>query len=397
MKRKKTESRAPANKKMLAGLNPENLLKIVLIFFIIFQTIGYFYPLTKLTVRDYNYKDYEATFNKSQFIQEKDPLWIPDEAVYALAAGYYIKGGNPILINSEQPPLGKYIIGLSLLFFNNFYMSIFIFFVLNLIILYLLAHIVLKHVFMSLIVVNIFLLEPTFYNLSRYMPLLDIFQLFFILVAFYFFIKWTNKLKHINVNLLFCCLFLAAAVSVKFFVTGLVIYISWIVFLLFSKRFKEIIKLSVFLGGSVYLVLTLSYIKTLSNNFTIFKIFGIQRWILSYHSSKLTSFGDIWPLIFFNRWHTWWGDMAIIKDAQWWIGWPVSITVSLIFAIVSVLKKLDDEKKIVSIWVLFYCIFISLSQASSRYLTPLMPFSYILCGGFILFIIKEIKIFKKGI
>src|SRR5574341_210244 len=61
----------------------------------------------------------ENLYNQSQYRQKNPTSLIPDHTVFRYAAGAYLRGVDPILINSETTPLGKYFIALSILIFRN--------------------------------------------------------------------------------------------------------------------------------------------------------------------------------------------------------------------------------------------------------------------------------------
>src|SRR6185369_2316729 len=63
----------------------------------------------------------------------KHPIWIVDEVGFAYAGGALITGENPILVIPDAPPLGKYLIGLSAVIFNNEHVIVAIFGVLSLV------------------------------------------------------------------------------------------------------------------------------------------------------------------------------------------------------------------------------------------------------------------------
>src|SRR3989344_5051910 len=65
--------------------------------------------------------------------------FIPDETLYSFNGGALVQGTSPILVNPEIPPVGKYLIGLSILFFNNEHIIILFSAVISLIMLFLIG------------------------------------------------------------------------------------------------------------------------------------------------------------------------------------------------------------------------------------------------------------------
>lgn len=347
-------------------------------------------PIKDLFKKNYNYESLRQLYSTSQYVLEQPQGFIPDNAVYNYAAGYYLRGGSPIIVDPSQPPLGKYLLCLSILIFQNTKVMIYIFFYLSLLAFFLLAKLIFKNNLLAMISTLIFSFEKIFLNQLHYVPMLDIFQLCFLLFAFYFFIKWIKdgQEKH----LLFASLSLGAVAAVKFFITAVVIFISWTTFLVLKKNWRKIYRLIFFVLCSTYLVLTLSYLRVLIEEPNPFKILSIQKWIYHYHSSKLTSVFTVWPLIFCNRWQTWWADQTIIQDPQWWLGLPILFTASFLVSFINWRRKLKDEKMaVILIWFLTYSVFISFSQANIRYLLPILPFLYLIFVKGLTLLWHEIK------
>lgn len=327
------------------------------------------------------YPSYKNAYLGSQYVVEKPAGWIPDEVVYAYAAGEYLKGESPILLDPSQPPLGKYILSASVYLFDNENIAILIFGLGFLIGLFLLANAILKDFVSALLPIFFLSFEKVFLDQFIYVPLLDIIQLTFLIWAFYFFLK-ANKQKVIRGSLFFFILSsisLGGMISVKFFITGVVVVLSWYLFLLFRKDLKKAIFLSISLPSSL-IVLVLSYIKIFLNGYTLRNVFGIQKWIFLYHSSKLTHVFTVWPLIFLNRWYVWWGDKPVLKEVSWQITWPLVTAITFLIIVLYLLKILSKKREVepIMLWVICYSLFISFGQANARYLIPLLPFLYLI-------------------
>lgn len=360
-------------------MGTKRLGRFIILFLLLLRLVKITPPFHELLRKDYNYEALKELYYSSQYILEKPKGIIPDNAVYSFAAGYYLRGGSPILVDPSQPPLGKYFLAFSIFLFQNTKIATYLFFYLTILAFFLLANYLFRSPNFALIATFIFTFEKNFINQLKYTPMLDIFQLCFIIFAFYFFIKWVEEKK--GKCLVLVSLTLGAVTAIKFFITALIIFISWVAFLTLKRRWQDILKLSFSVALATYAVLTLSYLRVLLEEPNLLKVLGIQKWIFWYHQSKLTSIFTIWPLIYFNRWQTWWGDFAIIQDPQWWFVWPILFTFSFIVLLLyAIRKKWKDEKlEIILIWFLTYSLFISLAQASTRYLIPILPFLYIIC------------------
>lgn len=104
----------------------------------------------------------QGLYNISQYVKEEGAAWIADEIVFAYAGWNYINGGNPILLNPENPPLGKYLVGLSIKLFNNEKIPTLIFGLLSLFSFFLLCRLFLKKTWLALLPVAVLVLLASY-------------------------------------------------------------------------------------------------------------------------------------------------------------------------------------------------------------------------------------------
>lgn len=64
-------------------------------------------------------KYWQERYLNSQWVKAIDPEPIGDDGVYTWAGWRYLHGENPILVNPEMPPLGKYLLGLTIKYTHN--------------------------------------------------------------------------------------------------------------------------------------------------------------------------------------------------------------------------------------------------------------------------------------
>ena len=320
------------------------------------------------------YKSLENAFNHSQYRQKKNPGIIPDETVYSYAAGAYLHGIDPILINSERTPLGKYFFSLSILLFKNDKLIILPFGLLTLVALWLLGSLVIGDRWLALIPVVLLSFEPLFLNQFVYVPLLDIVQLPFILLSMYFFIR-EQKRDWFWVT----AVMVGFVMATKTIYTGLLLYTVFGIFLAITHQYKKILTLllSVPVSGGIF---CLSYLRTFISGYSLNQFIGFQKWILLYDQSKLLYPFSIWKLVFLNQWQAWWGDFSILHATDWQITWPFFSGVTFVTGILVLLRKLKTfpALSVTLLWILIYGIFISLGISSSRFLLPFLPVSYII-------------------
>lgn len=321
---------------------------------------------------------------ESQYVSKNPKGWIPDEIVNAYAGGEYVLGMSPILIAPDTPPLGRYIIGLSGIIFNNANIQNLFFVFGSLGMLYLVSKQVLRNRSLALLPSVFVSFEPFFLNQIIYTPLLDIMQLFFLLCAFYFFNKIFSEKKSIWVWLILANIFLGCFISTKFYATGVTIVAAWLGTLLLLKKIKELVMLLMTLPIAV-LVLLGTYIRVLFDGYSIREFLGIQKYVLLYHKSQLIYPFSIWDLLLFNKWHVWFGDKPIISDDQWRLSWPVVTIVGFASLVWVWFKKVPVTLIPLVLWALLYVLFFSVGQIASRYLVILIPVLYVLS----IFVVKE--------
>ena len=380
----------------------QKFLAFLLLFLIVF-------PISRIVWQKYDY--YSSPFNleliktsyeNSQYVKEEAAGSLPDEFLFTYAGWYYINGGNPILVNPENPPLGKYIIGFSIKLFNNEKFPSLIFGFLSLFSLFLLSQLFLKKTWLALIPVVIFSQEKLFQEQFLYMPLFELFALTFLNFAFYFFIKAQKD----NRYFLAASIFLGALWATRPWMATAPLIGCWLIYSLFFKK-----KLNKFLSWLISLpiavaVLLLAYSKLFLEGWSIYKILSIQKWILWYHQSRLIKFGSIWPFIFLKRWYVWWGEDPYLPIVQWNVFWPIFTTIALVFSVLVILKmfglkdkwlkNFEFDKKIIilCLWVVFYLVFLSIGNINSRYVFYLLPFCYLL-GIYFLTCLWQTKLLNK--
>lgn len=326
-----------------------------------------------------NYESYKNAYYSSQYAVKNSKAIIPDEIFEDFAAGAFLKGLDPINIVHDHPPLGRYILSLSIILFDNPNTIVIFCLVLSFLGVYLISGKVIDNKYLKLLPLAIFVNEPLTLNKLIYTPLPEPVQLPFIIFSIYFFLESLNK-RDKRIYYILVSILLGCVISIRFFVTGGVILGTILFFLFIIKRnFTEGFKFLLYLPLSL-LVLFLSYTRTIRDGYNIFGILKIQKYILSYHKSAFTNAFSFWDLIIFNRWHTWWGEKLISSDPQWNIFWPASVVFSFLGMLLALLKRFhfSDSEKIIAVYTVFYSLMLSTGYTATRYFFPLMPFLYIL-------------------
>ncbi len=341
----------------------------------------------------YNYL--ESSYYSSQYVQKKNPGIMPDQTFEAFVGGAFLRGVNPIHIVHEHPPLGRYIIAFSILLFDNASTLILPLLALSLITCFLIAKIVIKNSLLALVPVAIFSNDPLFISKLLYSPLLESIQLPFILLSLYFFIRGIKDEKSFRWFVV-TSLMVGFVISIRFFILGMTLFCAMFLYFIIKKRFNKQFIYFVISTPISLIVLFASYTKTILDGYSVWQIMGVQKYIFYYHQTKLENSFSFWDLIFFNRWHTWWGDRSVIHDDTWFIAWPIAMFSTFSFLIASFVKiiHMNEAEKFLSIWVLVYCGLLSIGNSTTRYFLPLVPVLYILMASFLVRIIYS-RIFSK--
>lgn len=356
-------------------------IQCVLVGIIIFN-VGSFVlgQQSKYTSQDYwnRFPGLKQTYLDSQYANKNPKEWIPDEYVNAYAGGAYVQGVSPILIAPDTPPIGRYLIGLSVLFFKNEHIIILISACVSLIFLFLLGRQIFSYSLTALLVIALVSFEPIFKNQLIFTPLLDIIQLMFLTSSFYFFNRALSSKKYFwlfTVSSILWGLF----IGTKFFATGITVIAAYYAVLLFHKDKKRLIglTLSIPFGIMTYL---LSYVQVFFGlGYNLKQFLGIQKWIFFYHKSQLILPFTIWPLILFNKWYVWYGNKPVISDSQWFFTWPIVLITSLATSVLYFFKKIKKRKEVEVLiaWIIFYILFFSIGQITTRYLIIYIPILYL--------------------
>lgn len=338
----------------------------------------------KLYTNKFDPKSYRDIYYKSQYVVLNSKHVIPDETVFAFAGWEYINGANPILINGEAAPLGKYFIGIAEKYLNNERIIAPIFNILCLIALFFLSWLVLENIVWALLLVFLFSFEKIFIAQIIYAPLLDNIQLFFILLSFIFYII---SLRRIN-YLLPAFLSLGALMSVKFWSPGVIIVLAWLAHSLLLKDYKRIFKLILFAPATLVSMLII-FIPVFAHGETPRRFFGYQKYLYEFYKVKLDlNPTGLWELLLFNRWHISLNS-PIRQAADWQFSWPI-LTILSFLALISIvvsrkrLKIVKGPVGVVVLWFLLYSFFLSFGTILPRYILPIFPAMYLLAAWLLL-------------
>ncbi|NCN58315.1 hypothetical protein COW99_02650 [Candidatus Roizmanbacteria bacterium CG22_combo_CG10-13_8_21_14_all_38_20] len=355
--------------------------KIITAILMLLMLAGLIREISQINFRsEYKTDVYKKVYEQSQYRNGQG--LIGDHIVYLYAAGSLMEGGNPLKINPEVPPLGEYMIGLSILLFNNPNYTVVAASILILFALFLLGNKLYKKPALALIPVSLFGLERLFLDQLK-LPLLDIIQLPFILLAFYFFFcsVTTNQKRYY----LATGLVLGFVIGIKVMITGVLMVIAWMVYLFIARNWRSIRDLVFLTLPTAFAVLVVSYLRIFIYGVSFWYFLLVQKWVLLYQQGKIQYPFSAWKLLLFNQWQAWWGDYSILHTVDWRITWPIITLMSFFFILYKLVKKetWSEMEGIITAWVVVFSGFISLGTISTRHLLPFLPFLYLLSFKFI--------------
>jgi hypothetical protein len=332
---------------------------------------------------------------KTTLLDLNEARKISDTELYSYAGYKYIHGQDPTLLNAEAPPLGKYIIGLSIVLFNNPVVLSIFFAVLSLPFIFLIT----KEISGSLLAASIAVLLTSVHSLfidqMISAPQLDIFQLFFFVVFVYMFLL-TEKKKN-NVLFIFAGAILGLFFSIKlsivsFFLmnTSLLLY-----FILKKENIKTTLQKLLLLNSMGGIVFLLTYSEYFLQHGTLKGFLSVQKWIFYYYSNSsidlLKLLGSYIPLILANKWKFWSNGYSIISYDHWSVVWPIIYVLGIasVIQILKSLKKYDYRVKFPLSFFIVYSSVLCVITIFPRYLLLLFVPLHILIAVCFAKILKD--------
>lgn len=264
----------------------------------------------------------ELYTNSQYVIGDRSIGGIGDDGLYAFAGYYYFfQNGDISSVNFEHPPLGKYLIGLSIYLFHNENVINIVYFVLLMITTYSLALKLTKNEIISILSVFILSINPLLLDhLIR--SQLDLpFTLFFVL-AFYYFLRSLEKHKLIFVSTFFWGL----AFSTRFFPALIPIEVFFLYFIVrYERNMLRSYLVSLLIIPVIYL---LTHVSFFIYHPSIHEFIRHKIWMLSWYRGSPILTGNIWRNIFTGEYIDPAGKLVV--NEHWNLRLPVIITLSLI-------------------------------------------------------------------
>lgn len=282
--------------------------------------------------------DGQAAFQKYQDSAytrgDKSPVLLSDSELYALKGYLFIeKKLDMIKFEPGHPPLGSYLMGLSNKFLGNpLYANLLVGTTFTLL-LFTLVNSFLSSI-PSAFITLAFVSSPLI--LSQFKDtLLDIYQLTFALGA----ISLYRSQRHLPLMQLLVGLMLAT----KFFLGGIILPVALTLSTVSIgdfKLFKRYIFSLIFLPAGF----VLGHLSFFTSGHNLIEFARYQRYILNWWAgSPQTPPFQVWDLILFDRWHTWWDKFEIVAVPEWSPLWGMLIIGGLLGIVLT--KKISGKER----------------------------------------------------
>ena len=316
--------------------------------------------------------------NKYEQSQWKLPLsvrTIGDDGLYLYEGYRLVHGNDPTSSNAEMPPLGKYLIGISIVLFGNGYLYGFIVTVALIIATYALAKLILKQSALALCVALLLATDPLITN-QYALTMMDSLQAL-LLVTFFYAIFSVPLLKE-------RALLRAGAAGLilgLFSVTKLPVLTPILVFFgglyLWGTTKKPILLLGVAAGAIVGYMLP--YTSYFMHGHTVIDWIKIQKWMVSFylHSNLTPTWGSAVSVLFTGMYQNIFS-REWLPAGEWTPVWGI-LTFAAITALITRIRtrisyiSYDTLLIVCAIIIALY----SFIPFWSRYLVVILPLLYI--------------------
>lgn len=374
---------------------------------IIVKLIAYIITNKNYFLRRFDPAYFANLYSQSQYVVGSGSKGIGDDGLYAFAGYYYFfQGGDVTKVNFEHPPLGKYLIGLSIFLFDNENVINIFYFALLLFVTYKIGQLILGQNLrtyrniLSLVAIGILSSDPLFLDhLVR--SQLDLpFTLFFVTAA-YFFIKGLKEKKYFFPSFLFW----GAAFTTRFFPFFVIIYLYLLVALLIvrnllAKKYSDNSHpgnppaggasrislrfwtsqndLKTFFVSSllVPVIYFISHTTFFIHKPSLIEFLRHKKWMLAWFTGSPVNIGNIWRNVFTGSYIDPTGYLVVTNEY-----WTLFIPMIVVLAIAKPqnLPAIGGVKGIVYWLCILYLIYLSfLTLGLQKMLMPIYPLLIIL-------------------
>lgn len=349
-------------------------------FFVVFLLIAIaIYSNWQVLFTPTNIDQVAQAYSQSQYVLgEGSPQKIDDGTVYLYAGYAYLQGENPTTVNFEQPPLGKYIFGVSYrLFHSSYVLNLLVFLGILVTFIVLARQIGLSHLYTLLSLVCLALTTSLNHHVG--MALLDSMILF---CSLFFFTVLLSSRRTLTYGLLLG-LALGCLMSIKYpFPLILVYYAVVIVWFWWQKKWRPLL-IALPVSFLIYL-LTYTFFffdQKTPLDFIKFEWYRYKWWTGDRTMPKFL----ILQTLFFGKFKAWWetSSLQYISDGDWHVSWPILFVLSLFASFKAVVSQ-NKKQLIIAVYSLLLLAAYAFGSASfGRYLLQLVPMWILLIAALI--------------
>lgn len=350
----------------------KTVLWIVIILTTFISSIWFFIQHQQYYTKQFNADYYADLYSLSQYVLgPASKGGIGDDGLYAFAGYYYfMQSGDVSRVNFEHPPLGKYLIGLSIYLFHNENVINIIYFFFILLFVYKIALITFNNKLLASIVILITSMGPLLRD-HALRSMLDLPSSLFFIIGVYFFLVGIKKAKYIYASMLF----FSFAFATKFFPALLLIFIFLLVVLYISARRR------IFHFFSSLIILPLVYLFLHASFFiyhpSFIEFLRHKKWMIAWFSGTPRIFGNIARNIFTGYYIDSTGEL--VQNEYWYFLIPFYYI--LAFLSIFLIRKMKNRIKIVCIYgisAIFFVYSFILTTGLQKFLMPVSPLIRIL-------------------
>ncbi len=347
---------------------------LVLLLFAALALVSFIVGNWSIWVEKYDVAYWQDVFGDSQFIRgDKARNFMSDYDSYAIIGYKLWRGDDPTSFQPDVPPLGKYLIGLSVLYFGNQNVGGLIFGGLAALTIYWLCTTLNFSLKQALSVQLLLWIDPLFRS-HLTTSNLDIYLLVFIALALACFVRGLRQPNWFGATLFA----IGLATTIKYFPPGLVLVTSMLTYLFILGSFRHFMVFFAYLPLAVAGFI-LPYGYTLAGKMSLKEFIRFQLWLMSWWGgSSGVKWGGILSVFMLGQWRTWWGNKATIAVPEWTPLWPTTLLMTLITGWSRIVSRRIESVSIIWIWCAFYLTFLIFVSSFPRYLLIFIPFVYIL-------------------
>lgn len=328
---------------------------------------GFFWINRETYSSPYNHAFFSRIYTNSPYVQGlKATEGIGDDGLYAFAGYYYITGGDISQVNFENPPLGKYLIGLSILGFGNQNAINILYALAYLVTVYGLIFLLSQRHNVASIGMAVVAIDP-FFRSQLALSLLDLPMALFFLVGLLFYVQATKK----NSGFFWLSSLSFGLASVTKFFPGLSLMLVILCIDIVKNHPKKI-------KSFIYslILLPLIYVIIHGNYFyyhpSIVEFLRYQKWILAWRLGNPVVPGNIAMSLFFGRYRAWWEGANWLVDKEW--SPVIAIIISAGFLSVFMTTRRTHTFWLVSILAIVFFLYVFFGTVGlAKYILPVYP------------------------